>query len=349
MMMPMWITFLFILGAIVAIAVVGRAVGGWPRVILALLVGYGILAALFYLRHHAVPQPPAMVHNAMPQPQPPPVRAIQQPTAEMEHAANRIVAPRVGSIPDRAIIEPAPRAPEPDDERAAIEVASVGVATAEVQPISPAPTPPISTTPASNPMASDLMALPDWVSTDEGWQPDGNYYVVVFATGRSTDECWNQLFAHVIPMTVYQYAHREIGGGWPYPLVDSDLVKLLIADQHVAPFSAGSVRMDGSFDFHKLYVRLHFKPEVRHRMLAGRAEVLKSSRVAYTVWIGVLACGAIGVVFGYLKLDDWTSRIHTRRLRFAAGGLLVCVAFCTCLLLVYVAEVESYGGLFSAF
>jgi hypothetical protein len=327
--MPAW-TFLFLLlGMLLTIALLIKWTGNRSVGLLFVAVAITFCFGIFYLRsqtadyHQQARQYAATKAN------------VEQAQIALQRAiaARKVETPHTGAIPDKDLFEPAPRATEPDEELFAAEVAGTQLI--------PTPTPP--------PAAKDPFTLPDWVSTDEGWQADGNYYVVVSATGRSTDECWNQLFVHSIPMAAYQYAHREIGGGWPYPFVDRDLVKLLIADQHVAPFSAGSVRMDGSFDLHKLYVRLHFKPAVRERMLADRAEVLKSSRVAYTAWLGVIACGAIGVVFGYLKLDDWTAGIHTRRLRFAAGGLLVGVAFSSCLLLAYVVEVESYGGLFSAF
>jgi low affinity Fe/Cu permease len=324
--MPAW-TFLFLLlGMLLTIALLIKWTGNRSVGLLFVAVAIAFCLGIFYLRsqtsayHQQARQYAAMKAEV----------EQAQIAAQRSMAARKIENPRRGAIPDEDLIELAPRATEPDEELIAAEVATT-------QPIPPPPA------------AVDPFTLPDWVSTDEGWQADGNYYVVVSATGRSLDECWNQLFVHTIPMTVYQYAHREIGGGWPYPFVDRDLVKLLIADQHVAPFSAGSVRMDGSFDLHKLYVRLHFKPAVRERMLAYRAEVLKSSRVAYIAWLGVLSCGAVGVVFGYLKVDDLTAGIHTRKLRFAAGGLLVGVAFCSCLLLAYVVEVESYGGLFSAF
>jgi hypothetical protein len=328
--MTIWLLILLALCVVFAVAAAGRTKSGWATAAFGVVLGVFLLTSIFSLRHRAVLQPPVMVEPAPPDAMRAP--AAQSTNSRMESPGHPIAAPQIGSIPDRVLVESAPRASEPDEATAAVEVA---------------PTQPVRTPPAP---VSDPFALPEWVNTDEGWQADGNYYVVVSATGRSTDECWNQLFVHTIPMTVYQYAHREIGGGWPYPHVDRDLrdlTKLLIADQHVSPFSAGSVRMDGSYDLHKLYVRLHFKPTVRERMIAARAEVLKSSRVAYTAWLGVVACGIIGVVFGYLKLDDWTEGIHTRRLRIAAGGLLVATAFFGCVVLAYVAEVESYGGLLS--
>lgn len=324
--MPAWIVLLAVSGIAVAALVVGAAVGRFGNRRLAgfaVAAGIGALVVfLFVLRSHSTHQAQAERAWAI-------VNDEQRLRAQ---AAERAVQAAANAIPDAALVEPPPRAPEPDDEPTVREAPPKfrrGVA----------PAPSIAGTPD---------VLPAWTAQGMGRQTDGEYCAVVSAVGRTADECWNRLYAVEIPMAVYHYASREIGGGWPYRQVDGNLVNLLVADQHLAPTSEGGVHADGSWAMQRLYVRLRFTPAVRDRLLADRAEVLRSSRVTYTAWLGVLACGALGVVFGYLKLDAGSDGVYTRRLRFAAIVLLLGLTFATCLLLAYFAQVESYGGILAA-
>lgn len=147
------------------------------------------------------------------------------------------------------------------------------------------------------------LPLPAWATHGGGRQLDGEYYAVVSAVGRSVDECWNRLLNIDIAQAVYHYALHEIGSPFPYPRVDREMVDMMLVDQHVSPWKGGGLDMYGSPRMQQVYLRLHFTPAVRERLIAERAEALVSSRIVYTIWTAILACGAVGIVFAYLKLD----------------------------------------------
>lgn len=335
--MPAWIVIFVVVVGVIAVAISRAPAGNRFAVVAMLAAGaLGLLVLIFFLRSRSAYNVPAARVA-------PVARGIAR--QETRQVGASVAAPmrELHAIPESALApEPAPRATEPDDPPAP-------TAATVANDAPPAPlTLPDNDLRYRNvpPIAADgAAARPAWITTTEGWQPDGNYYAVITATGRTLDECWNMLFAHQIPMTIHLYAMREIGGAWPYPNEDRDLAKQLVIDQYIEPWRGGGVNIDGSYNMHQLFVRLHFKPEVRERLIANRVEVLRTSRVAYTAWFGLMACGALGVVFGYLKLDSLWEGANTRGLRIVAIALLVGVAFCTCLVLAYFVQVESYGGI----
>ncbi|RIK81031.1 MAG: hypothetical protein DCC68_09830 [Planctomycetota bacterium] len=328
-MMPAWITLLLLLGFLLTIALLIKWAGNRAVGSLFIVAAVVFACLVFYLRYETAQQAQQARDVAI----------IDARSKQIEEELQRRLTVRetstepgpAGFISDDVLTALPPRAPEPDDDAIA-RSAPPAVRDA------PAPTPESARPP-------ELTAAPAWITQGVGRQADGEYYKVVSATGTSADECWNRLYVAELPMAVHEYAIREIGGTWPYPLVDGELVDLLVADQYLTPWREGGVKFDGTWNMQKLYLRLHFQPAVRERLVAQRTEVLRSSRVTYTAWLGVLACGALGIVFGYLKLDDQTAGVHTRRLRIGAGVLFVGIAFCGCLLLAYFVQVESYGGI----
>jgi hypothetical protein len=327
-MMPIWIVTLAVVVTVAAVLLAfARGRGGLVATLFGLGGFFAMLIGLLYLRSHAHPQEAARQAATLDA-----VSAQEVAQRQLTYQMQQREAERLASasrIPDAALVEPAPRAPEPDDD------------------VVTRPAPNRYRTPAV-PRQVIEAPLPAWAVQGGGRQIDGEYYAVVSAVGSSADECWNRLLSIDIAQAVYQYALREIGAPFPYPRVDREMVNLMLVDQHLSPWKGGGVDMYGAPRMQQVYLRLHFTPVVRERLIAQRAEELVSSRIVYTIWTGILACGAVGIVFGYLKLDAASNGMHSKGLRIAAGTLLAGIAFGVIMLLAYFVHVESFGGIFAA-
>jgi hypothetical protein len=328
-MMPIRIIIMVVVGTVAVVMVAhARRRGGLVATLLGLGGILALLIGVFFLR---------MSHS-------PPLEAARQ-AATLEAISAQEVAQRqltyqlqqreaerlasASPIPDAALVEPAPRAPEPDDDVVA------------------RPAPSNFRTPGVQGQVTEA-PLPDWAVQGGGRQIDGEYYAVVSAVGNNADDCWNRLLSIDIAQALYQYALREIGAPFPYPRVDREMVDMMLVDQHITPWRGGGVNMDGSPAMQQVFLRLHLTPAVRERLIDQRAEELVSSRIVYTIWTAILACGAVGIVFAYLKLDAASNGTHSTGLRIAAGTLLVGVAFGCVMLFAYFVHVESFGGIFAA-
>lgn len=327
--MPIWIVTLAVVVTVAAVLLAfARGRGGLVATLFGLGGFFFLLIGVFFLRmgqshsQEAAHQAAALAAISAQE------VAQRQMTYQLQHReAERLAS--TPPIPDAALVEPAPRAPEPDDD------------------VVTRPAPNRYRTPAVPGQVSEA-PLPAWAVQGGGRQIDGEYYAVVSAVGSNADDCWNRLLSIDIAQAVYQYALREIGAPFPYPRVDREMVNLMLVDQHISPWKGGGVDMYGSPRMQQVYLRLHFTPAVRERLIAQRAEELVSSRIVYTIWTGILACGAVGIVFAYLKLDEASDGAHTKGLRIAAGTLLAGVAFGGIMLFAYFVHVEAFGGLLSA-
>lgn len=324
---PIWSFILIAVGLGLLVGEIAMLIHPRTRTAGLILLGVGVLAALFVMPLRTTydpPRPPAQVGIDSGA-----IRVREIPLDEAADQAGRVTLPAASD---------APAASEPTVENEA--TAESAPPPAEPSPSAPPTAPTTATADAASASETDASStsvsyingvtitsggaksLPDWAKEGGGLKSDGAYFVVINSGPyRSFGDCWQRM-RPLVEQEVREYSARhgrDYRTRWPTRQLPDHLYDRLVQAYYLerGDFSVGEMMT--------LYARVEFSTEAVAAIDAWQADLLARNRTIFAGVLGALVVALVGVLYGYFRIDTATLGYYTWRLRVAAGVLLAVV------------------------